>query len=122
MYLEFLYQETLLFLALKQRLEHGKKYCKHSLTLDEQQLHEIIRTTINQVVFKELLFEALADGAVETGMPELVPDLSAMFWGGLPELKEYDDSYTRTLVQGIEVRGTELHFMFKDGTSVARWV
>jgi DNA invertase Pin-like site-specific DNA recombinase len=102
------------------RLEHGKKYCKHSLTLDEQQLHEIIRTTIDQVVFKELLFEALADGAVETGLPELIPDLSSMFWGDLPELEEYDDGYTRALLRRIEVRGKELHITFKDGTEVTK--
>lgn len=102
------------------RMEHGKKICKQSVTLDEDQLHEIIRTTINQVVFKELLFEALVDSAVEVGLTELISELSAILGNDPPELAEYDDSYARALFRKIEVRGNTLSLVFKDGAEIIR--
>ena len=102
------------------RLEHGKKICKKSVTIKEDRLHEILLFAINQSVFKELLFEAMADSAVALDMPELVPEISSMILSDPPELLEYDDRYARLLFHRIEVKGEALQITFRDGTCVVQ--
>lgn len=100
------------------RLEHGKRYCKRSITLDEQALHEAIRSAVNQVVSKELLLEALLDGASDAGLPWLIGELSTMYESDPPELREYADGYARLLLRMIRVQENTLSIVFKDGTEV----
>ena len=68
-----------------------KNYCKRSITLYEQELHEIVRIAIIHVTSQELLLEALIDSADEAGLPELYPELTVMFRDDPPVLTEYND-------------------------------
>ena len=88
--------------------------------IKEDRLHEILLFAINQSIFKELMFEAMADSVVELALPELVPEISSMILSDPPELLEYDDRYARLLFYRIEVKGEVLHTTFMDGTCVVQ--
>jgi len=100
------------------RLEHGKRYCKRSITLDEQALHETIRGAVNQVISKKLLLEALLDAANAAGVTELKDDLAVLMETDPPELTEYDDRFSRLLLRVIRTGENTLSIVFKDGTEV----
>jgi hypothetical protein len=100
------------------RLEHGKTYCNESVTINEWELHEAIRETINRAISREQLIEALIESVRNAGMPVLMPELVEMYTNDPPELAEYDDSYTRLLLRVIRVQENTLQIVLNDGTSV----
>jgi DNA invertase Pin-like site-specific DNA recombinase len=89
------------------RLEHGKKYCKESPTLNESELHAAIMEAVSDAVERNILLDALADcaPAASRADKEALSYLAAK--RGIDDLDKKLDNLLR---QSSEISGDEEYY------------
>lgn len=114
------------------RLEHGRKLCKHSPTWDEVDVHGAVVSAMNELfqmqaakdALKSSLAAVLAGEEQEWSLPaveERLKSIGSMLEETSAALADFDELTVRQLVSNIKVLDRDsLLVRFKDGTELVR--